>query len=60
MINLTGTEMGLGPAIIYYNVVVYFLYQASPNYADQPVEVQVFSRGRIGGRKAPQGFVLIC
>ncbi|RMX56794.1 hypothetical protein pdam_00009950 [Pocillopora damicornis] len=27
----------------------------NPNYADQPVEVQVFSRGRTGGRKAPQG-----
>nr|XP_058963199.1 calcyphosin-2-like isoform X2 [Pocillopora verrucosa] len=27
----------------------------NPNYADQPLEVQVFSRGRTGGRKAPQG-----
>ena len=36
----------------------YFVFlQLNPNYADQPVEVQVFSRSRMGGRKAPQGFV---
>lgn len=28
---------------------------SNPNYADQPVEVQVFSRSQMGGRKAPQG-----
>ena len=39
--------------------IFFFLEQANPNYADQAVEVQVFSRGRLGGRKAPQGFVLI-
>lgn len=32
-------------------------FQSNPNYADQPVEVQVFSRSRMGGRKAPQGLV---
>ncbi|CAH3189991.1 unnamed protein product [Porites evermanni] len=31
------------------------LAKSNPNYADQPVEVQVFSRSRMGGRKAPQG-----
>ena len=32
-------------------------FQSNPNYADQPVEVQVFSRSQMGGRKAPQGLV---
>lgn len=31
------------------------LAKSNPNYADQPVEVQVFSRSCMGGRKAPQG-----
>lgn len=31
------------------------LAKSNPNYADQPVEVQVFARSRMGGRKAPQG-----
>lgn len=31
------------------------LAESNPSYADQPVEVRVFSRGRMGGRKAPQG-----
>ncbi|KAL9985116.1 hypothetical protein ACROYT_G007483 [Oculina patagonica] len=31
------------------------LAKANPNYADQPAEVQVFGRSRLGGRKAPQG-----
>lgn len=31
------------------------LAQSNPDYADQPVEVQVFSRTHMGGRKAPQG-----
>lgn len=31
------------------------LAKENPNYADQPREVQVFSRSHMGGRKAPQG-----
>ena len=36
---------------------MHIFFQSNPNYADQPVEVQVFSRSRMGGRKAPQGLV---
>lgn len=39
----------------FFNLCIFF--QSNPNYADQPVEVQVFSRSRMGGRKAPQGLV---
>ena len=39
----------------FFNLCIFF--QSNPNYADQPVEVQVFSRSRMGVRKAPQGLV---